>query len=96
MGDIGWYRDLIICIAGTLISIAVIFVAVLSYLLYRKTKVVLTTVETTSSLIHQASTAVKDEVIGPLLRFTSLIRGVLEGIDFVAQFFRKKEGESDG
>lgn len=95
MEEIKLYRDLIICISGVIVSTAIIFATVLLYILYRRAKAALVALEATISTLRQISTSVKDEVIEPVVRLVSLVRGVLGGIDFVAKFFQKKEGGND-
>jgi len=91
--DIGWFRDLVICIAGLVITGVVIFIAVLSYLLYSKARSVMNSIEATSTTIHEISSAVKDEIVRPVVQLVALIRGILQGIDLVGRFFGKKESE---
>jgi hypothetical protein len=95
--DIGWFRDLVICIAGLVITGVVILIGVLSYLLYSRLRSVLNSVESTSATIHEISSAVRDEVVKPVVQLTSLIRGISQGIDMVSRFFKKEqEGGRDG
>ncbi len=88
-------RDIVICISGVVVSITVLFITVLVYLLYKKAKAVLTTLEATSSTVYQMSATVKEEIVEPVLRFAAMVRGIMDGIDFVTKFFHKKEGRSD-
>jgi hypothetical protein len=44
--DIGWFRDLVICIWGLVSTLLLVFVGILSYLLYRRTKYVLDSIDT--------------------------------------------------
>jgi hypothetical protein len=39
--DIAWFRDLVICISGLVVTLVVIFIAVLAYLLYNKARSVM-------------------------------------------------------
>jgi hypothetical protein len=91
--DIGWFRDLVICISGLVVTGVVIFIAVLSYLLYNRARSVLDSIKATSATINEISSAVRDEVIKPILQLVALIRGVFQGIDLVSRFFRKEEQE---
>jgi hypothetical protein len=95
--DIGWFRDLVICISGLVVTLVVIFAAILAYLLYNKTRSVLNSIEATSENIHEISSAVRDEVVKPVVQVASLIRGISQGIDMVSRFFKKEqEGGRDG
>jgi hypothetical protein len=91
--DIAWFRDLVICISGLVVTVVVIFIAVLSYLLYSRARSVLDSIKATSATINEISSSVRDEVIKPILQLVALIRGVLQGIDLVGRFFRKEEQE---
>lgn len=91
--DIAWFRDLVICISGLVVTIVVIFIAVLSYLLYNKMRSVLDSIKATSATINEITSAVRDEIIKPVLQLVALIKGVLQGIDLVNRFFGKKESE---
>ena len=95
--DIGWFRDLVICITGLVMTGVVIFVAVLSYLLYNRARSVLDSVQATSANIHEISSTVKDEVIRPVVQLVALVKGISQGVEFIGRFFRReeKEGGSD-
>ncbi len=91
--DIAWFRDLVICISGLVVTLVVIFIAVLSYLLYNKARSLLDSMKATSATINEISSAVRDEIIRPVLQFVALVQGVFQGIDLVNRFFGKKESE---
>ena len=91
--DIGWFRDLVICISGLVVTGVVIFIAVLSYLFYNRARSVLDSIKATSATINEISSAVRDEIIRPVAQLVALIRGVFQGIDLVSRFFGKKETE---
>ena len=91
--DIAWFRDLVICISGLVVTLVVIFIAVLSYLLYNKARSVMDSVKATSATINEISSAVRDEIVKPVLQWVTLIKGVFQGIDLVSRFFSKEEQE---
>ncbi len=91
--DIAWFRDLVICISGLVVTIVVIFIAVLSYLLYNKARSALDSIKATTATINEISSAVRDEIVKPVLQLVALVRGVFQGIDLVNRFFGKKESE---
>ena len=96
--DIAWFRDLVICILGLVIAVVAIFIAVLVYLLYKRVRSLLDSVKTISATVNEITSAVKDEIVRPVVQFVALIRGVLQGIDLVSKCFKKeeKEGGKDG
>lgn len=91
--DIGWFRDLVICISGLVVTVVVIFIAVLAYLLYNKIRPVLDSMKATSATLHEITSTVKDEVVKPVVQFATLIRGIAQGIELASKFFKKGEQE---
>jgi len=106
--DIGWFRDLVICIWGLIAAIVLIFIAVLVFSLYRRTKVllnsideatqhgkqILTSVESSASLVHDMVSKVDHELFKPLMQITAMVQGVRYGIDMFSKFFTKKGGSN--
>ena len=88
--DVVWFRDLIICIAGAVTVIVSIFVAVLMGLFYRRVKVALDSIETTSKNIQEVTSTVRDQVIKPVIGLAVFVQGVLRGFNAISKFFRKK------
>jgi len=87
--SIDWFRDLIICIWGLVTMGVLIFIAVLSFLLYRRTRVILDSVKAISRTIQGISSYVGDEVVKPVIEVAALIQGIRRGIDTVGKFFKK-------
>jgi hypothetical protein len=96
--DIAWFRDLVICVFGLVVTVVAIFIAVLSYLLYSRVKFVLDSMKTASLTVNEICSAVRDEIIRPIVQLVALIRGVCQGIDLVSRVFKKEEqeGGTDG
>ena len=90
--SIDWFRDLAICIFGLVAAGVLIFVTVLFFSLYRRIKVILDSVKTTSKTIQGLSSYVGDEVVKPVIELAAIIQGVRQGIDTVSRLFKKKEG----
>jgi len=89
--SIEWFRDLVICISGLVFTLVVMLLAVLAFLLYKKTGRVLSSIEATTNTIHEMSSTVRDEVIKPIVQVAALVRGISQGIDLAREFFRKKQ-----
>jgi len=94
--DIEWFRDLIICILGLVATGVLIFIAVLLYSFYRRTRSILDSIETSSRTIRGITSYVGGEVAKPLIQVVALIQGIRQGIDTVSKFFKKQEGGKDG
>ena len=108
--DIGWARDLVICIAGLVAAGVLLFIAVLAYLFYQrarsvldsvevvsdKTRYILDSIEATTTTIKGISSYVADEMVRPVIQMSALIQGIRQGIETVSKFFKKEEGEENG
>ena len=90
--SIDWFRDLVISIFGLVATGVFIFIAVLSYSLYRRTRPILDSIKTTSATIQEISAYVGDEVVKPVSQVVALIQGIRQGMDTISKFFKKKEG----
>ena len=93
--SIDWFRDLVICIFGLVATGVFIFVAVLLYSIYRRTKPMLESLRNTSATVDKISSYVGNEVARPLIEMAALVQGIRQGIDTIGRFFNKKEGGRD-
>jgi len=93
--SIDWFRDLVICIFGIVAAGVLIFLAVLLYLLYRRTRSILDSVKATSTTIQGITSYVGEEVVKPVVQVASMIQGIRQGIDTISKFFKKQEGGKD-
>lgn len=93
--SIEWFRDLVICIAGIVSAAAVIFITVLVYSFYRRTRPILDSIKSTTATVHGISSCVQDEVARPLAEVVAIVQGVSQGIRAVTQLFNKRKGGSD-
>jgi len=91
--DIGWFRDLVICISGLVVTVVVIFIAVLAFALYRRVRPILDSVQATSATVREITSMVKGEVVKPMVELAALIRGIVQGIELATKFFKKGEQE---
>lgn len=94
--SIDWYRDLFTCILGVVAAGVLIFVAVLSYSLYRRARSILDSIKTTSRTIQGISSYIGDEVVRPVIQVVAVVQGIRQGIDTISKFFKKQEGGGDG
>ena len=88
--SIEWFRDLVICIWGLVTTGVLIFVAVLSYSLYRRTRPIIDSIKATSTTIQGISSYVGGEVVKPLIEVGAIIQGIRQGIDMVTKIFKKQ------
>ena len=87
--SIDWFRDLIICIFGIVAAGALVFLAVLLYLLYRQMKSILNSIKVTTANIQGISSYVGEGVVKPAIQVVTLIQGMRQGIDAISKFFKK-------
>lgn len=91
--SIEWFRDLVVCIFGLGATVAIIFLAVLAFLLYRRLRPALDSLKKTTKTVENLSTCVEAEVARPLAQVAAFVQGIRHAIDLVNRL-RKKEGAS--
>lgn len=92
--DISIWRDIILIIWGIVATVAIIFIAVLLFLFYRKT---INLIESTDVVVGRVSGIVDyldEEIIRPVSRFGTMIQGIMQGIGMFSSIFKKK-GDQD-
>ena len=103
--SIEWFRDLVICILGITTIAVSIFIAVLSYSFYRKSRdlidtmhlvyqrssSILDTIETTSETMREIASDIREAMVNPVSQIISIIQGIRQGISFVNKLFKKEE-----
>jgi len=89
--SLDWFRDLVICILGLVAAGVLIFIAVLLYSLYRRTRSILDSVKIIVRTIQGISSYVEEEVVKPVIQVVALIRGIRQGVDTIRKIFEKEE-----
>ena len=89
--SIEWFRDLVVCIFGLGATIAVIFIAVVVFLLYRRLKPVLDSLKATTKTVENLSSCVEVEVAKPLAQVAALVQGIRQAVSLVSRFTKRKE-----
>ncbi len=87
--SIDWFRDLVICISGLMATVVLVFIAVLLYSLYRRTRSILDSIKATTATVQGISSYVGNEVAKPLIQVVALVQGIRQGIDTINKFFKK-------
>ena len=93
--SIEWFRDLIISICGLVATGVLIFLAMLSYSLYRRIKPIPESIKITCRTIQGISAYAGGKVAKPLIEVAAIIEGIRQGINMVTKFAKKKEGKRD-
>jgi len=89
--SIEWFRDLVLCIFGLGATIAVIFIAVVVFLLYRRLKPVLDSLKATTKTVENLSSCVEVEVAKPLAQVAAFVQGIRQAVSLVSRFTKRKE-----
>jgi hypothetical protein len=89
--DLSWWRDLVIVTWGLITTIAAICICILAFLLYKKLAPLLEDADIVVGKVGDAVDYTREEVISPVVQFTSAILGVVQAITLVADIFKKKD-----
>ena len=89
--SIEWWRDLAICILGLGTLIVMLSLGVLAFLLYRRLKRILKSLEGTAKTVKDISSCVEAEVIKPIGQIAALVQGIGQGIGMMGKFTKKEE-----
>ncbi|MAG14360.1 MAG: hypothetical protein CL874_00520 [Dehalococcoidales bacterium] len=89
--SIEWLRDLVICIFGLGTTIAVLFIGVLIFLIYRKVSPILDSVKATTETVENISSSVAEEVYRPLSHLAAFVQGIRQAVNLFGKFSRDKE-----
>ena len=89
---IEWFRDLSITILGFVTTAVLIFIAVLCYRLYRKTKSVLVLIEAASKIAYDTVSRIQ-EALKPLLPILAVVQGIRAGFEVISKMFKKESSE---
>ena len=90
--SIEWFRDLVVCIFGLGATVAIVFIGVLAFLLYRKIRPVLDSLKATTKTVENISSCVEKEVATPLARVAAIVQGVSQAVTLASRFSKRKEG----
>lgn len=89
-------RDLVIVIYAIAGMVAIIFLLVIGFLLFRKLGAVLDSAKATLGNIQCTSRFMSEAVIRPVIRVASFVQGARHAIETIARFSRRKGGKRHG
>ncbi len=93
--DLSAWRDIILIIWGLVASVAIVFIAAILFLFYRKTSALL---ESTDLVVARAGEIIdylNVEVVGPVGRLGKMVQGISQGIGIFSSIFKKKENKDE-
>ena len=86
---IEWLRDLAVVIFGLVAAGVLVFLAVLAYSLYRRTRSILDSVRNVSKTTQDICSYAGSEVVKPLIQVATLIQGIRQGIYTISKLLKK-------
>jgi hypothetical protein len=93
--EISWWRDLVIVIWGMVATIAVVIITIIALLFYKK---VSTLIDSADYAVARASSIIdyaEQEVLKPVIQLGSILQGVVQGVGFFSNMFKKKEEKDE-
>lgn len=89
-------RDLFIVIFSIAGILAIIFVIVITFLLYRRVRVILDSWAATVGNIRDITSVFSEHIAKPLGNIASVVQGISRFFEFISRPLRKKEEEDRG
>lgn len=83
---IEWFRDLAIIILGLGVTVSAVLIAIMAWMLYRKLRPILDSVQTTTKTLENFSVTVGEGVCRPLGQVVGFIQGVRNAVKFAGRF----------
>ncbi len=82
-------RDLVIIIAGLVVTAATVLVAVIIYLVYYRTSKILTSATNAAVKFEALATLATEEIGKPLIKIAGIIQGITCGIRGLNNMFKR-------
>jgi len=93
--ELSSWRDIILIIWGLVATVAIVFIAVIIFLFYRKTISLLDSTDLMVAKVSDIVDYVNKEVVRPVSRFGTMIQGIIQGISIFSSIFKKKEDQDE-
>jgi uncharacterized protein YoxC len=88
--NVEWFRDLVLCIFGLGVTVAIIFIGILVLLFYLKFSPILDSLRTTTKTVENLSSCVEEEVARPLAQVVAFVQGINQAINLVSRFTKRR------
>jgi hypothetical protein len=93
--EISWWRDLVIVIWGLVATVAVVIMTIIAYLFYKKVSTLLDSADYAVAKASDILDYAEQEVLQPVIQLGTILQGVVQGVSFFSNIFRKKEGKDE-
>lgn len=84
-------RDLVLVIWGLVALVATIYLCIIVGILYKRINTLLLSMNIAALKIKEIADQAQEEVIVPLTRIGSFLRGITQSVSFITKLFNKKE-----
>jgi len=92
--DITWWRDLVIVVLGLITTIAIVFLSIIIYMFYKRTVTLMNSANEVVDKVGAIVDYTEQEVMQPILQFGTVVQGIVQGVSFFTNMFKKK-GDSN-
>jgi hypothetical protein len=89
--DLSYLRDIMLIIWAGVATVAIIFIAVILFLYYRRTVSLLDSTELMVARVSDVADYINCELVEPVSQFGTMVRGIIKGISILGNIFKKKE-----
>ena len=89
--EITWLRDLIIVIYGILGIVLAVPLFILVIILYKKVRVIMATVEKTTTEAKEVIGTVKNEFVGPMSKVMVIMQTIRQTTALVSEIMKKQQ-----
>jgi hypothetical protein len=89
--EISFWRDLVIVVWGLIGTLALIFISIIAFLFYKRTISLLESADIVVSRVGEIVDYADKEVIRPVVQFGTMVQGIVQGMEFISNIFKKKE-----
>jgi hypothetical protein len=93
--ELSTWRDIILIIWGLVASAAMAFISVILFLFYRKTVSLLESTDLLIGKVSDIADYISEEVVAPINRIGTMIKGIIQGISMFSSAFNKKEEKDE-
>ena len=94
---IEWFRDLTIIICGLVGAVFLVVIGIMALSLFKRLKVVLDSLQVTSSNIQEISSVAREQMVRPMMQVGSVFQSITKWIEMLSGYFKKSKKEvNDG
>jgi hypothetical protein len=93
--ELSTWRDVILIVWGLVASAAMVFISVILFLFYRRTASLLESTDLLIGKVSDIADYINEEVVAPISRLGTMVKGIIQGISLFSSAFNKKEEKDE-